>query len=354
MKILDLYIARTIVYYTLIVFAVLLGLFTFVSFLDELGELGRGNYGAWAAIRYVVLTIPKTIYDVFPRAALLGSMLGLSTMANDSELIVMRAAGVSLVRIVISVLKVGAVLAAVAIVIGEVVTPITSTLAQRGRAEALQQNIKQHTNFGLWMRDHQTYVNVGEVLPDLSLLKVRVFEFDDEGQLRSLVWAKNGLYVNERWRLGEIKQTLINREGAESKQVTAAYWRTEVSPQILSVFLIRPDQLSVWQLNRYIRHLRENNQDISSYELSFWNKVVTPLATAVMVILAIPFVFGQIRSGGLGRGLFIGIMLGLLFFVADKGFGYVVLVYDIPPLIGALLPTLAFLAGGVYMLRRIH
>ncbi|MDH3637190.1 MAG: LPS export ABC transporter permease LptG [Gammaproteobacteria bacterium] len=354
MRILDLYIARIIVYYTLIVFAVLLGLFTFVTFLDELGELGRGNYGVWEAIQYVVLTIPKTVYDVFPMAALLGSMLGLSSMANDSELIVMRAAGVSLVRIVGAVLKVGAVLAAVAIVIGEVVTPITSTLAQRGRAEALQQNIKQHTNFGLWMRDHHTYVNVGEVLPDLSLLKVRVFEFDDEGRLRSLVSAKNGQYVNERWRLGEIKQTLINREGAESKQVTAAYWRTEVSPQILSVFLIRPDQLSIWQLNQYIRHLRENNQDTSSYELSFWNKVVTPLATAVMVILAIPFVFGQIRSGGLGRGLFIGIMLGLLFFVADKGFGYVVLVYNIAPMIGALLPTLAFLGAGVFMLRRIH
>ncbi len=354
MRILDLYIGRIIVYYTLIVFAVLLGLFTFVSFLDELGELGRGNYGAWEAIRYVVLTVPKTVYDIFPMAALLGSMLGLSAMANDSELIVIRAAGVSLLRIVGSVLKIGAVLAVVAIIVGEVVTPITSTLAQRGRAEALQQNIKQHTNFGLWMRDHQTYVNVGEVLPDLSLLKVKVFEFDDEGRLRSLVTANDGQYVNERWRLGDIKQTLINREGAESKEVTAAYWRTEVSPQILSVFLIRPDQLSIWQLGRYIRHLRDNNQDTSAYELSFWNKVVTPLATGVMVILAIPFVFGQLRSGGLGRGLFIGIMLGLLFFVADKGFGYIVLVYDISPVVGAMVPTLAFLAAGVFMLRRLQ
>ncbi len=354
MKIIDLHIAKTILHYTLVVFAVLLGLFTFITFVDQLSDLGTGRFGLWEAFRYVVLSSPKTIYEIFPMVALLGSMLGLSSLAADSELLVIRAAGVSTNRLIVSVLKFGAILVAVAIIIGEVITPITETAAQRGRAEALQQNIKQQTNYGLWMRDSKTYVNVSEVLPDLSLLKVRVFEFDDESRLRSLVYADSGDYEKDRWQLQGIKQTFINPESAESTTATAAYWNTTVTPQILSVFLIKPDQLSAWQLWQYISHLDDNQQDTSAYRLAFWNKIITPFATAVMVILAIPFVFRQIRSGGLGRNLFIGIMLGLGFFVADKGFGYVVLVYDIYPLLGALIPTLAFLGVAMLMLRRVY
>ncbi len=354
MRIIDLHIAKTNLHYTLIVFAVLLGLFTFVTFIDQLADLGTGRFGLWEAIRFVFLSIPKTVYEIFPMAALLGCILGLSSLAADSELVVIRAAGISVYQLVLSVLKFGAALVLVALIVGEVVTPITETAAQRGRAEALQQNIKQQTNFGLWMRDSMTYVNIGEVLPDLSLLKVRLFEFDEESRLRSIVYAEGGKFENERWRLSGVKQTFINPESAESTRVTAAYWNTTVTPRILSVFLIKPDQLSAWQLWQYIRHLNDNNQETSSFSLAFWNKVVTPFATAVMVVLAIPFVFRQIRSGSLGRNLFVGIMLGLGFFVADKGFGYVVLVYDIYPFVGAMIPTTVFLFVAIGMLRRVY
>lgn len=354
MRILDLYIARSVLYQTGVVLAVLVGLFMFITFIEQIGDLGTGSYGALDAIRFTVLSVPRILYEVFPMAALLGSILGLSAMAVDSELVVIRAAGVSVLRLIGSVLKIGAVLALVAVLIGELVTPWSETEAQRGRAEALQQDISQQTDFGLWMRDRMTYVNVGEVLPDLSLLDVRIFEFDEQGRLRSLVYADEGEYQNERWRLESIEQTLISedRTGAQSKEVNAAYWTTDVTPAILSVFLINPDQLSAWQLNRYIDHLQENHQDTSSYELAFWTKIMTPVATAVMVILAIPFVFSQVRTGGFGRNLFFGIMLGLAYFALNKGFGYVVLVFDIPPMLGALLPTVLFMGIGVLLLRR--
>lgn len=354
MRILDLYIGRIIVYHTTVVLGVLVGLFMFITFIEQIGELGTGSYGALDAIVFTMLSVPRILYEVFPMSALLGAILGLSSLAVDSELVVIRAAGVSMLRLIGSVLKVGALLAFIAMLIGELVTPWSETEAQRGRAEAMQQDISQQTDFGLWMRDRMTYVNVGEVLPDLSLLNVRIFEFDDEGRLRSLVYADEGEYQNQRWRLEGIDQTLINedRSGAESKEVKAAYWTTDVTPEILSVFLIRPDQLSGWQLHRYIDHLQENNQDTSSYELSFWNKVMTPIATAVMVILAIPFVFSQVRTGSFGRNLFFGIMLGLAYFAFDEGFGYVVLVFDIPPLLGAMLPTLLFAGVGALLLRR--
>jgi len=355
MRILDAYIARQILYQVLMAVSVLVGLFTFLTFIDQMSDIGTGNYGVLDAIRFVILSIPRTLYEIFPMSALLGSILGMSALAVDSELVVIRAAGVSVMRLTGSVLKVGGMLALVSVVIGELVTPYSETMAQRGRAQALRENINQQSDFGLWMRDHKSYVNVGEVLPDLTLLNVRVFEFDDNGRLRSLVFADSGGYVNEsqRWRLQGIVQTLIDKENVLSQTARAAYWSTDVTTDILSVFMIRPDQLSAYQLFKYISHLRDNGQETETYELAFWAKIATPLATAVMVILAIPFVFRSVRSGSYGGSLFIGIMLGLSFFVLDKGFGLIIQIFDISPLLGAFLPTMLFALLGLFFIRRV-
>ena len=355
MPILDRYLGYTILQYTLITMLVLLGLFTFVTFLDQLGDIGKGNYNLPEAITYVVLVIPRTIYDLFPMAALLGTIIGLSLLASDSELIVMRASGVSLLQITSATLKMGGVFVVAAVLIGELVSPHTETQAQRGRAEALQEDIKQHTNFGLWMRDSKSYVNIGEVLPDLTLLNIKVFEFDEERRLRSLVRAKEGSFQGDYWLMERVRQTLVDPEGnTEIFKPRAAKWETEVSPQILSVFLIKPEQLSFFQLSRYISHLNENQQKTDPYELAFWNKIMLPLSTAVMVVLAIPFVFTNVRSGTMGRNLFVGIMLGIGFYVVNKGFGFFVLANGFSPLLGATIPVLAFLLVALVMLRRIE
>ncbi|MFC1665822.1 LPS export ABC transporter permease LptG [Pseudomonadota bacterium] len=362
MRIIDLYFAKVIIGSTLLVFSILLGLFVFVTFVDQLADLGTNGYGIIDILQYVVLTIPKTIYELFPMAALLGTIIGLSGMAVDSELVVIRASGVSMVQIVGAVLKVGAVFVLLSVLVGELIMPTTESMAQRGRAQSLQRDINQQSNYGLWMRDKKTYVNVDEVLPDLTLRGLRIFEFDEEGHLRSLVYAKEGLFIEKQedalddsdcWRLIEVKQTLISRRGATSKKIKEACWHTVVTPQILSVFLIQPDQLSSFHLRRYINHLQSNNQETGAYELAFWNKIMLPLSTAIMVILAIPFVFHQLRSAGLGRSLFVGIMLGMGFYVFSKGFGFVVLVYGITPFLGAILPSLLFLVGAAFMLKRV-
>ena len=354
MRILDLYIGRAVLQNTLVVFAVLLGLFTFVTFVDELGDMGTGNYGALQVMQFVVLSIPMIVYDIFPMAALLGCIIGLSGMAKDSELVVIRGAGVSIARLVGSVMKVGALLAIAAILIGEFVTPYTESRAQQVRVESMQGNVRQQFDFGLWMRDESTYVSIGEILPDLSLLDVKIFEFDDETRLRSLSFAKAGRYENQRWLLRDLQRTQLYDSSSESEVITAAYWSTVVSPEILQVFLIQPDQLSALQLVRYIAHLRNNRQETENYELAFWRKILVPFTTAVMLILAIPFVFKQERSGALGRGLFTGIMLGLGFFVINEAFSYFVLLYDIPPAVGASVPTIGAFIIGMVMLRRVR
>ncbi len=353
MRILDFYIGKILLRHIMVTIVVLLGLFTFVTFIDELGDLDRGRYGIVQIVQFVILSIPKTLYEVFPMAALIGSILGLSVLARDSELIVMRAAGVSIQRIVISVLKVGVLLAFIAMIMGEIISPYTETKARKVRAESLQSNIRQEQNFGIWLRDDNTYVNIGEILPDLTLLKVKIFEFDNQNFLRFLSTAEQGVYQNQRWLLKGLQRTMINDESSAADKVIAAYWSTVVNPDILRVFMIQPDQFSIWQLHRYIDHLQSNKQETNDYELAFWSKIVTPFATAVMLILAVPFVFKEARSGSLGRSLFSGIMIGLAFFILNRAFSYFVPLFNIPPMLGAIIPTLLVFILSVYMIRRI-
>ncbi|NND81460.1 MAG: LPS export ABC transporter permease LptG [Gammaproteobacteria bacterium] len=353
MRILDLYIGKILLRHILVTIVVLLGLFTFVSFIDELGDLDKGSYGIIQVLQYVILTIPKTLYEIFPMAALIGSILGLSVLARDSELIVMRAAGVSVQRIVLSVLRVGVMLAGFAMVMGEVISPYTETRAQKIQAESLQSGIARKQVTGLWLRDDNTYVNIGEVLPDLTLLRIKIFEFDGENFLRFLSTAERGVFQDGRWLLEGLKRTMINEDSSAADEVPAAYWSTVVDPNILSVFMIQPEQLSIWQLAQYIDHLKSNKQETNNYELAYWSKIVTPFATMVMLILAVPFVFKEVRSGSLGRSLFAGIMIGLGFFIVNRAFSYFVLLFGIPPLLGAIAPTALVCLLSIVMIRRI-
>ena len=353
MKILNRYIGKILLSHIMVTIVVLLGLFVFVSFIDELGDLDKGDYGIFKVIQYVLLGVPKILYEVFPMAALIGSIMGLSVLARDSELTAMRAAGVSVQGIVLAVFKVGMALAIIVTVIGEVVSPYTETRAQKLRGESIQRNIRQNSDFGIWLRDANTYVNIGEVLPDLTLLKVKIFEFDSHNFLRFLSIAERARYQEQRWLLNGLQRTMISDQRSAADSVNNAYWSTAVSPQILQVFRVEPDQLSIWQLHQYIQHLKANRQKTDNYELTFWTKIITPFATAIMLILAIPFVFKEVRSASVSRSLFSGIMVGLGFFILSKAFSYFVPLFNISPFVGAILPTLLVCLLSFVMIRRI-
>ena len=346
--ILDLYLGRAILRHLAIVLAVLLGLFSFVDFIDQLGDLGVGDYDAWQVIRFVVLSMPYTLYELLPVGALLGTVLALSSLASGSELVALRAAGVSLARITGAALKTGLVIAAFAVVLGEFVSPATETMARDGRAAALQQTVSRSAGYGLWMRDRSGFVSVGEILPDLTLLNVRIFDFDEDARLRSLSFAAAGRHLEGGWELYEVRRTVIR--GDEGGGVAAA--GIAVSPAILRLFLIDPDQMSVWQLRRYVRFLRDNGQRTDRFELAFWNRVLSPLSIGAMIALAVPFVFGSPRAHRGGRDLFVGVMAGLVFHAVSQSLGYMVIVLAVSPIFGALLPLSIFTALAVLLHRR--
>ena len=354
MSLLDLYIGRTIVHQALLVMAVLVGLFALVIFVDQIDDIGSGDYGVIQAFIFVGLSVPRIVYEVFPMAVLLGAILGLSSMARDSELIVIRASGVSVARMTLSALKFGVLFVLVAILIGELVSPYSETLAQQVKAKALHRDIDRGTSFGLWFRDGDTYVNVNEVMPNLSLRNVKIFRFADHDRLQSLVDAPAASFVEGAWELRDGRTTTITEKGfVQITEFDRQAWLTSVTQEMMKMFVVQPTQLSMTQLQRYIDHLERNHQDTRATELAYWGKWMLPLSTAVMVVLAIPFVLGSIRSGTMGRNLFFGSLMGLAFFFFSQVFGYVVLVHGVPPLLGATLPSVMFLGIAMMMYRRV-
>jgi lipopolysaccharide export system permease protein len=265
----------------------------------------------------------------------------------------MRAAGMSLLGIAGSVMKTAAIIILLAVAIGEFITPYAETQAQRGRSLALQKSITQHSDFGLWMRDQNSIVQVGEMLPDLKLLNVKIFEFDENRDLRAVAVADSGRFDNQKWVLFNLRQSLFADKQIETIHLDSAEWHSTLGPEVLRVFLVRPEQLSVIDLRRYISHLQENAQKTDVYELAYWQKIASPMAIIIMVLIGIPFVFRSVRSGSVGSTLFLGIMLGLVFFALAKGFGFMVPIYGVPPLAGAFVPLLIFLGIAIIMLKKV-
>ena len=351
-SLLDRYIGRSILYSTLLVFAILLGLFTFVLLIDELGDVGKGQYDLYALIKYVILSLPRRIYELFPAIALLGATLGLTSLALGSELTAMRAAGISLLRIFGSVAQIGTVFIIGGVLIGETVVPASDTWAERGRAEALQVGLHGETT-GLWLRDGADFVNIGEVLPDLTLLNVNIYRFEPPARLRSHTSADQAHFEDNVWHLANVNKSTISEDAIRRSQSDGELWQSVLTPEVVRVFAVRPASLSTLDLYQYILHLRRNHQDTDRYQLAFWNKLLLPVATAVMILLAVPFVFGQIRSGGMGQKVFIGIMIGLVFNMLNRGFGYMGLLYGLPTFLAAVLPVAIFLLLALYLLRRV-
>ncbi len=357
MKILDKYIGQTVLSGILIVLLVLVGLFTFFEFIDEIDDIGKERYGLWQAIQYVALEVPRYIYDLFPSAALLGSLLGLGMLANNSELTVMRATGISTVRIIVSILKVGLLLTVFIIIIGEFVAPEAGQYANNMRATAQSEHESQRivflTRYGFWSRDQVDFINIRTIYPDGGFGGITLYEFDIEHKLKSITRAKHAFYENGQWLLKEVDKHII-----ESTQITRQYldsvvWKAILSPELVKIVVISPHKLSSIGLYKYIGYLRQNGQRTDKYELAFWSRLGYPLVCITMIFLATPFVFGSLRTVSIGQRILVGALIGVAFHMLNQTMSNMGLVYNIHPAISALLPPILFLVIAITLMRRI-
>lgn len=344
MKTLRRYIVREIVLGTALVLAALLMLFAFFDLVEEIKDLGRGTYDLRLIALHVLLSLPRHMYEVFPIAALIGTLVALAQLVASSEYTVMRTAGVSVSRMLGVIMSAGLAFALLTFALGEYIAPVAEQLAQRVRSRAITGIIAQEFRSGLWMKDERQFINIREVTDDGQLRGLQIYEFDDKLRLRVSRAAQSGKFQGEhRWALSEVRETELTEVRAEARSLPSAEWQTVLDPRLVDLLMAKPAQMSVVSLHSYIQHLRENRQRSLRYEIAMWTKMTYPLAVMVMMALALPFAFFQRRRGGVGARIFAGIMLGLLFYLLNQLSAHLGLLRQWPPQVSALAPTVVAL-----------
>ena len=353
MSILDRYIGRHVVLGTVTVLSVLVALFSILELVDDLNEVGQGDYTLLRALEHSVLRIPSRIFQILPVAALVGSVLGLGLLSSTSELTVMRTSGVSVARITGAVLKSAAGMVVAALLLGELVVPTTERAAYERRSVAINKDIALDTNYGLWMRDGLSFVNIRQVLPNAELKDIYIYEFDQERRMRVATHAQRARFGEESWQLEHIEQSEIGDARVTSRALERATWKSLLGPDQVAAVPIRPEGLSVIGLMRYLGYLQDNGLNATRYVFALWNKFVYPLTAGVMVFVSVVLVMGPLRNVSLGPRLLIGMVIGLVFHIVQQTSVQMGVVYESGAFWPVLAPPLIFLSFGLWLSRRL-
>ncbi len=354
MNLLTRYLGRQIYAGIALVFSALLMLFAFLDLIRELGALGQGQYHLGYALLFVLMTLPGRIYELFPLAVLVGAILALVQMAANSEMTVYRSSGASLGQMMFALFKIALPLVALSVVCGEVIAPPSERMAQqlRLKAQGVQVSLQEFRS-GVWVKDERSFVNVKNVMPDASLLNIDIYRFDETHHLQTITHAQRANFITPgHWRLEEVIETSFSKEGASLSVQPEQEWRSALSPDIFSVLLVAPAQMSAWNLYQYAAHLRDNRQKSGRYEIAFWEKLAYPFTLLVMLLLALPFASYHRRAGGVGGMVFLGILLGLVFFFVGRLFASLGALNDWQPFISATAVTGLFFLLGMALLWR--
>ncbi len=353
--VLDRYIGKAVISGCLMACFVMLSIFAFVDFVAQLKSVGTGDYGALQAGVYVLLQLPQRLYELAPSIILLGGILSLGAMAANSELIVMRASGISTLRITRSVLQAGFILAILVALFGEYIVPTATSTAKTYRAEALEKNLMVGGSNDIWARDGNRYVNVKQVLPDQKLLDIYVYELGSNHQLLSMTHARHAQFLNNEWVLADIKSSTISDSGITNSFEKQLTLQRLILLELFTVLEMESKDMSAAELLAFSRYLQENKMDDDEYLLAFWIKVFTPLTCLVMLLIAMPIVFSTTpRSGGVGQRLMLALLIGIGFYVVSRSVNHLGLALNLAPVLSASLPLIAVTIISLYFIKRVN
>lgn len=351
-KILDLYIARTLLSTITLSLTVLVGLSALIKIIEQMKNVGRGSYDMTTAGIYVLLSLPREIELFFPMATLIGGLIGMGMLASNSELVVMQSAGQSRWNITVSAMKSAFLMVLFVMSVGEWVAPISETKAKEIRTQAISGGSLYSSDRLVWAKDGDNFVSIGEVISNDRLRDINVYEFDTELNLKQITSAKQAIYRNNEWQLSNVSYTFIGNERIRGQQIDQGKWRSTLTPDKLGVVTVKPEALSIQGLMEYVTYLENNSQDAERYNLALWRKALQPLSVGVMLLMALSFIFGPLRSVTMGARIIMGVLAGFAFFISNEVFGTLSLVYQLPPALGAILPSALFAAIAGVMLRR--
>lgn len=249
-------------------------------------------------------------------------------------------------------MKSALVMVLVVMAIGEWVSPVSESKAKELRTQAISGGSLFSSDQLTWAKDGDNFVSIGEVVDRNNLLDVNVYEFDSDLNLRQITTAENASFADDKWQLGDVLYTFIGDQQIRSQRVDLGSWESSLTPDKLGVVTIKPEALSIQGLIEYVNYLENNSQDSGRYSLALWRKILQPVSIAVMLLMALSFVFGPLRSVTMGARIIMGVLAGFAFFISNETFGTFSLVFQIPPVLGAIVPSVAFAGIAGYLLRR--
>jgi lipopolysaccharide export system permease protein len=364
--------------YRAISFAMLafLALFAFFDLMSELGSVGRGPYQLEHALLYVSLGLPAYAYELMPIVTLIGTIFIMAQLAARSEFTVMRASSLSMAGALGLLLRIALLLAVVTFLLGEFISPRCNEFREHFKRRIQGSVFSAEFSSGLWAKDlirdpasgqvtGSRFLNAKKIDTDGTIRDVHLFEFDRKMYLVSRLFAKRGEFQgDEQWRLLEVEEQHFsdNPTGADRQQadlitqrkLDMLQIRSEITPDILSVMLADPKLMSALDLAQYSHHLKKNQQRSEQYDIALWTKLLYPLTPLVMMVLALPFAYLQVRSGGLSLKVFVGIMIGMGFHLMNSLFSHIGLLNTWPPLMTAALPSVLFLFAAIAALRWVE
>lgn len=345
MSLLARYLARQVLTASGFVLLALLVLFAFFDVMQELGSLGRNDYGLAQAVVVVLLLVPGHLYEIVPVAALIGTLFALSRLVGNSEYAVMRVSGLSTWRVAGYFAAIGVALSVLVLALGEYVAPWSDQTAQRYKLAATRSVVAQQFRSGLWVKEGSSFVNVREVMPDNTLRGIEIYGFDADGRLLSIrAAAEAGWRGDQTWDLRQVVETRFEGNAIRAVRSERENWQSVLTPDILSVLLVAPEKMSARTLWRYVAHLQDNRQKATRYELALWTKFLSPFVIPIMMLIAMPFALQGPRAGGTSAKIFIGILAGLGFHLLSRLFGHLGLLNDWPVVMVSAMPLLIFLA----------
>jgi len=347
---LDRYIAKVVILSVLSVLGILLALDMVVAIIDEF-KGKDGDYGTQQIFMYVLMTVPKRIYTIAPLAVLIGSLLGLGMLANNSELTVMRAVGMSVARIGWAAIKPAMLFVVAVLLLGEFVVPKTENYAQSQRALAESSGEAVSSKYGYWHREGDIYMHFNTVLPGGVLYGVTQYVFAEKVLQQSL-FAEKAIFQGDHWMLQKVKHSDLSENKIDAGQKQTLRWDTELTPEVLKVVVVDPADLSILGLHTYTNYLKEQELDPKRYLLAFWKKVLQPLAIIVMVLVALSCIFGPLRSVTMGYRVFAGILLGVLFRYTEDFLGPASIVFGFEPVFASVFPIAIFAVAAAVLLKR--
>ena len=353
--IIDRYIARSIIRGTLGALFVFAALFIFIDFVRQLEHIGTKDFGLTEAIVFVLLGLPKKLYELAPSIILLGGLISMGAMATHSELVVMRSSGITVARITRSVLQTGLMLALFVGLAGEFIVPHATSMSKSLRAVAMDDQVLVGGKHGLWARDGHRYFNVKTVMPDMQLQDLSIYELDENRKLKRASRVQSASFEGDRWLLKNVSHSVISEAGVKTSENVIEEWPNLIKTDLFEVLELEPEDMSAIALMQYSDYLEENELDAAVYKLAFWVKIFTPLACLVMLLIAMPLVFtSSPRSGGTGQRVIIGLLLGILFFVFNRAINHLGVVYGVMPIFSASIPLMLVTFVTVFLMRRIR